>query len=167
MKLANTYAKIMLERFGGDGKALSIELISIKDAIFFDKKIARFFTSIINKNVKHRMLDKISKQYKISSIVVQLLKHMIDSGSLHILPDVIKSYQHLLGGRKSVMVTVSQNTSKSDESYIQGLLEERFGANLDITYVVDPSIIGGMVVRFGNILLDASIRGYCQNLAMK
>lgn len=167
MKLANTYAKIMLERFGSDSQTLSIDLVAIKDAIFSDKKIARFFTSAINKHTKHIMLDKIAKQYKISSMVVQLLKYMVDSGSLHILPDVIKSYHHLLSGTKSVIVTVSQNTSKSDKTYIQNLLEERFGYNLDITYVVDPSIIGGMVVRFGNILLDTSIRGYCQNLAMK
>lgn len=161
MKLVNNYAKIILEKSSRDDnvKSTTMELAAIKDAIFSDKKITRFFTSPINKSKKKIILQKITDKYRITPIVVNVLKHMIKSGSLEFLPNVVETYRNLSENQKAMKVIVSEKPTKSTLVHIEKLLEEKFGRNLNITYIIDPNIIGGMVVRYGNLLLDASIKG--------
>lgn len=161
MKLVNKYAKIILDKARSDDniKATAIELAAIKDAIFIDQKITRFFTSNINKRKKDVILKKIADKYKITPIVENLIKHMIDVRSLKLLPDVVETYNNLSENMEAIKVIVSENPTKEDLVHIEKLLEKKFGSNLNITYIIDKDIIGGMVVRFGNLLLDASIKG--------
>ena len=36
-------------------------------------------------------------------------------------------------------------------------LESQYGAGLDVRYVVDPAILGGLIVRVGDKLIDGSV----------
>lgn len=161
MKLVSNYAKIILERSSSDDnvKSTAMEIAAIKDAIFSDKRIVRFFTSPINKSKKDIILKKIIDKYKITPIIANVIKHMIESSSLRLLPDVVEACCNLSENLQTIKVTVSEKPRKTDLAHIEKLLEKKFGANLNITYIIDPDIIGGMVVRFGNLLLDASIKG--------
>ena len=43
-------------------------------------------------------------------------------------------------------------------------IEERTGRRVELTAQVDPDIIGGIVLRVGNKVLDASVQGRLQRL---
>ena len=43
-------------------------------------------------------------------------------------------------------------------------IREQTGQNVDLTSTIDPDILGGIVLRVGNSILDASIRNRLQQL---
>jgi ATP synthase F1 delta subunit len=54
-----------------------------------------------------------------------------------------------------------------DEELVRSIgerIEERTGRRIELTSRVDPNIIGGLVLRVGNKVLDASVQGRLQRL---
>jgi len=54
-----------------------------------------------------------------------------------------------------------------DEGLVRSIgerIEERTGRRIELTSRVDPDIIGGLVLRVGNKVLDASVQGRLQRL---
>jgi F-type H+-transporting ATPase subunit delta len=66
------------------------------------------------------------------------------------------------------MLTVEVTSAiELDEGLVRSIgerIEERTGRRIDLTSRVDPNIIGGIVLRVGNKVLDASVQGRLQRL---
>src|SRR3954453_3709453 len=66
------------------------------------------------------------------------------------------------------MLTVEVTSAiELDEGLVSSIgerIEERTGRKIDLTSKVDPDIIGGIVLRVGNKILDASVQGRLQRL---
>ncbi len=63
------------------------------------------------------------------------------------------------GGPQRAVITSAIPLDEADQARIRARLIERFGANLDFHFQVDPEILGGLVVRVGDKLIDDSVRG--------
>lgn len=48
---------------------------------------------------------------------------------------------------------------------MRGKLEARFGQGLDLTFEVEPAVLGGVVVRVGDQMIDGSVKGKLDALA--
>jgi len=48
---------------------------------------------------------------------------------------------------------------------IKADLEKRYGAGLNVTYSVDPSLIGGLRIQVGSDLYDGSVKTRLEKLA--
>lgn len=55
-------------------------------------------------------------------------------------------------------VTSAVDLSAEQRAKIEGELRGRYGATLDITYNVDPAVLGGLIVRVGDKVLDTTVR---------
>src|SRR5919204_605138 len=54
-----------------------------------------------------------------------------------------------------------------DEEIVKGIgqkIEEQTGQRVELTAQVDPDVIGGLVIRVGNMVLDASVRNRLERL---
>jgi F-type H+-transporting ATPase subunit delta len=58
----------------------------------------------------------------------------------------------------AVSVTSAVNLDERTVEQIGARISERTGQRVDLTSIVDPAIIGGVILRVGNSILDASIR---------
>ena len=54
--------------------------------------------------------------------------------------------------------------TEEERQTLEARLRERFGGNLTFSYRVDPDILGGLVVRVGDTLLDYSLRSRLEEL---
>ena len=66
-------------------------------------------------------------------------------------------------GLKAVHLT-SAVPSESLEKRLSGMLEKKFGCKVVLETVVDPSLIGGFVVRIGDYMIDASVRSRIESI---
>jgi F-type H+-transporting ATPase subunit delta len=64
----------------------------------------------------------------------------------------------------SVEVTSAVDLDESLVDSIGARIEERTGRRIELTSRVDPDIIGGLVLRVGNKILDASVHGRLERL---
>jgi ATP synthase F1 delta subunit len=68
--------------------------------------------------------------------------------------------------RRMLEVTVT-SAVELDEETVSGIgrrIEEGTGRTVDLTTVVDPDVLGGLVLRVGNLVMDASVRNRLERL---
>ena len=66
--------------------------------------------------------------------------------------------------RLPVQVTSAVTLDSATVDQIGARIAEQTGQKIDITSTVEPDILGGLVIRVGNSILDASIRNRLEQL---
>ena len=87
-----------------------------------------------------------------------------------LIPEISEEYDKLLDiheGRVHANVTVARETSKEDENRIAEQLSRVIGKTVVPHMNVNPAILGGVVVKFGDTVMDGSVRKRLANLRGK
>ena len=80
---------------------------------------------------------------------------------LFALPDMIRAYRMLVSDHKGIVraqVSVAEPPSERVLSDITSALRDVAKAEVDVDIRIDPSLIGGLVVKIGSRMVDASLR---------
>ena len=97
-----------------------------------------------------------------------LVKVLADAGRLNIVSDINKLYEQLRADAEGVVevdvvsayaLTTDQQISVSD------VMAKRLGKKVEVSNEVDESLIGGLVIRAGDTVIDASVKGRLKALA--
>lgn len=111
-------------------------------------------------DVKRGIVAGISEKKGFSSSTKNFLLLLIDKGRLSLLPEMLRYYQRLsdekAGRMKAAVVTASQ-VSESVIAEIKASLEKKTGKQVSLTSEVDSSLIGGIVIKVGDIIYDGSL----------
>jgi F-type H+-transporting ATPase subunit delta len=82
-------------------------------------------------------------------------------GALDRLPAIIRAFERYSQGearRLDGEVISAVPLDDGQRAKIAGELRERYGDNLELRFSVDPSLIGGLIIRVGDRVLDNSLR---------
>lgn len=161
MTIANKYALLLFKASTQDKliDQAKEELHSLQQAIFSSPEILQFFKSPCPRERKESFVAKITTKYNISTLVTNFMKQIIKNNRIELLPEIIESYTLLMDNEKLVEVTSARKVDKTDQSKIEEIAQKEFGKNIEIEYKVKEDLIGGLIIRCGNSLLDASIAG--------
>ena len=66
--------------------------------------------------------------------------------------------------RSDVTVTSAHALSPAEQNAINVAMTKRLGTKIDLSIEVNPELIGGVVIRSGDMVIDASIRGRLNQL---
>ena len=105
------------------------------------------------------MIDKIAKG-RLLPTTVHALHVLARHGRLGILAPIVDAAECLadeLDGRKQATFTTAIPLDTTEQERIVGELEQTVKSPLTASFVVDPSIIGGLVVRIGDTIYDQSV----------
>jgi len=104
---------------------------------------------------------------RLAAPAVGLVRLLDLRGRLAILPAISAQYVRLLDrARGLVEATVTSAAALDDEEMasVRAGIEATTGQTVRLTPVVDPGLIGGLTVRVGDRLIDASVRGRLERL---
>ncbi len=114
---------------------------------------------------KQRTLKNIFKDY-ISPRTYEFLYLLLKTNALSSLSEILKSYKRTkadTGVLEIDLKTIVPLAEKEKE-----ILAQKFSSRLNkpvhIKNIIDPEIIGGMVIKTGDLMIDASLRAKIQNL---
>lgn len=96
-----------------------------------------------------------------------VLKVLVDNGRLDEAPEVAREFRRLVRERDrqlDVHVTTSIELSDELRSKLEQNLSDSTGKQVHLHASVDPAIIGGLVVRYGDTLVDTSLKGRLDSL---
>ncbi len=68
-------------------------------------------------------------------------------------------------GRSKVEVTSAFELNEEQKKKITSAMSKRLGTEVDLSVTVDDALIGGVVIRAGDLVIDASLRGRMGRLA--
>lgn len=92
---------------------------------------------------------------------------LADKGRLPLLSAIAADYGALLDKAKGIcrgVLTTAIELEAKRKAEIKTQLESRTGRKLELVWAVDPAILGGLILKMGDIVLDASLRAQLDNL---
>jgi F-type H+-transporting ATPase subunit delta len=101
------------------------------------------------------------------AVVINFLKLLIENHRMPVIFRVRRGYDELWEEENKLLpvrVTSAVELDSKTVSQIGDKIAEQTGRKVDLSSEVDPDILGGIVVRVGNSILDASIRNRLESL---
>ena len=98
------------------------------------------------------------------------LKLLIENNRLSLIAaiaEIFETYKAEDEGSIDVDVTTAFAFTKESKQSFNTTLEKAFGKKINMKIAVDSSLIGGVLVRAGDQVIDASVRGQLQQLAQR
>ncbi len=96
-----------------------------------------------------------------------LLKLLADNDRLFALPDMQQQFEQLrreAEGEVEAHIVSAYELTDDQSSRIVEALGKRLARKVRITNEVDPDLIGGAIIRAGDLVIDGSIRGRLSGL---
>jgi len=167
-ELAEVYARALLEVAREQGKLdlLRDQLVQFADALEGDRQLAIFFFSPYFSTAEKeqglaRVLEGADESF------VNFLRLLIEKHRMPVLFRIRHVYERMWDEENKVLPVEITSAIELDPAMTESLgsrIGERAGRKVTLATRVDPEIIGGIVVRVGNSILDASIRNRLEQL---
>jgi F-type H+-transporting ATPase subunit delta len=112
-------------------------------------------------DVKEKVMTGIVGSIGVDTVMGNFLNLLVQKKRAEILPEIADAYKTMVDEIKNISHgNVISAVELSDElkNNIQTVLEKLTGKKVELTTSVDPSIIGGMVAKVGDLVLDGSIK---------
>lgn len=161
-KLAGTYAKALLgaaETFKVSLKDVGEEYDSFIELYDAYPKFETILSSLmVPVEEKTRIIDEISDG--VSGVFVNFLKTLARRGRMEILREIRTACRLLedeIRGRVLVRITTAAPINETTKNNLAVSLRNLLGGEPEFLVAVDPEIIGGIIVRVGDVIYDASI----------
>ena len=171
IKIAKRYAKALfslaVEQNTLEPIAKDMQLIgdTVRES---EDLIAMLKSPIVKKRQKINVLQKIFEG-KTGDLTMRFLTMVVQKGREEIIGEITHQFS-LFYNQYHNIVEAEVVMSFEDENIVQDLkniLEQYTQANIKITSKVDPSLIGGFVLKFGDKQYDTSLRTKLHKLRTK
>jgi F-type H+-transporting ATPase subunit delta len=167
-ELARVYGRALFEvaREHGLLAQLREQLGQFADALAEHRELAMFFFSpYFSSQEKQDALERVLVDA--DEHLVNFLKLLIENHRMPVIFRVRREYERLWESENKVLPVQITSAVELDEATARSVgdrIGKHTGRKIALATRVDPEILGGIVVRVGNSILDASIRGRLEQL---
>jgi F-type H+-transporting ATPase subunit delta len=141
--------------------------LDLAGAVVEDPTVARVLANpAVALEIRDAMVDSAIGP-TVSGPVLNLVKLMLRRGRIDHLPRVAAEFRRLDNARQGIVpatATTATPLSQDEVRALVGRLEQMTGGRVELDLQVDPSLLGGLVVRVGDRLIDGSVRGRLERL---
>jgi ATP synthase F1 delta subunit len=142
------------------------QLGAVADALEQNRELAIFFFSpYFSTEEKKRGLE--SALVDADPTLVNFLELLIENHRMPVIYRARRQYDVLWDAEHRLLPVEVTSAVTLDPAVAEELgskIREQTGQNVELTSRVDPDILGGIVLRVGNSILDASIKNRLQQL---
>jgi len=106
---------------------------------------------------------------KISGLVGNFIKVVTDNRRLFVIPGILRGFEQLMAdhrGEVTADVTVAQALSAKQTKELKAALKSVVGKDVALNAIVDPSVIGGMIVKIGSRQIDTTLKTKLSSLKL-
>jgi F-type H+-transporting ATPase subunit delta len=123
------------------------------------KRLVR--SPVFSADAQLKALSAVLDKAGISGISANFLKVLIANRRLFAVGEVIRAFRALVAKFKdeaTADVTVAEKLSNKNLDALKAALKSVTGKDVALNVNIDPSIIGGLVVKLGSRMVDSSLR---------
>ncbi|MBK7534974.1 MAG: ATP synthase F1 subunit delta [Myxococcales bacterium] len=162
--LARRYARAIVQIGIAQGNLdqLGADLRSFAAAM---KTSAELVSSLTNPAIRRadrrRVIDALLVHFKAATASKTLISVLLDGERIGTLPMISREVDSMIearAGRVSAEVTSATELSAAQVAQLTTVLERLSGKKIDVVKRLDPSLIGGVVAKVGDIVYDGSLR---------
>ena len=116
---------------------------------------------------KRQTLEALEQFKDLSSLARNFILFLIKKSRLSVFPEICEFYESLLDkeqGRLRAEVSLAVETDDVVIQQIRSKLEEITGKEIVLSVNIDHSLIGGVVVRSGDLIFDGSLKAQLEKI---
>lgn len=164
--IARNYAETLLDLADRNGGAAAMDqfaaaLDEVAGLVQSDPRVRQFLeTPRVPAADKKKVLQG-ALAGRAPQLFLRFVGVLVDKRRQTLLPEIAEAYRGLVDermGRVRVLVAISHPPDEALQAEIGNALARRLGRTVIPTFTVDPELLGGMVVKVGDEILDGSVR---------
>ncbi len=167
-EIATVYARSLFEVAREHGKldVVREQLGQIADAVSEDRSLSAFFFSpyFSTEEKKDGLRRAVTDG---DPIVVNFLELLVEKHRMPALFRVRRAFDAMWQEENKKLPVQITSAIELDKKVVDGIaskIAEQTGRDVQLTTTVDPDVLGGLVVRVGNTVLDASVQRRLERL---
>jgi F-type H+-transporting ATPase subunit delta len=173
--LAGRYANAVFE-LARDQKAVdavSTDLAALRRALESSPDLARLVRSpVFSAEDQARALEAILEKMGAHPLTTKFVLLLAHKRRLFALTQIISAYEHLVAksrGETEAEVTSARHLNDDEVAELKAMLKAKLGKEPRLQSRIDPTLLGGLVVKVGSRMIDSSLRTKLDSLraAMK
>lgn len=141
---------------------LEAELERIQSLMQDSAELSRVLQAPLLRGTQQQaLLAKLHIPLGTSPLLRNFLALLVRKRRLSLFPEVIRAFRQIAARDRRELcaeITSAQPLSDSQKEALQRALEEVSGKKIMIQHRLDPSLIGGFLLRLGSWLLDSSLK---------
>lgn len=105
---------------------------------------------------------------KLTGAAQNFIKLLVENRRLDVLPEIVALYEVQRAeaeGTVQAQVTSAYALTPDQQQKIAAALQKRMGRAIEVTNIVDQGLLGGVIIRAGDTVIDGSARGQLAKLA--
>ena len=169
--LSGRYATALFE-LARDANAIDTveaSLAAVRQALTDSDDFRTLTTSpVIGRKAATAAIAAVAKLLKLDTTTANFLGVLADNRRLAELPAIIRAFRTLAASHRgettAEVVSAHALTDDQVDALKQGL-RQRIGRDVTVDLSVDPSLLGGLVVKIGSQMIDSSIKTRLNTLA--
>lgn len=162
--IARNYAETLVElaqRAGGDLRTWGEMIQTVADAMESDRRLYMFLESPrVSAQRKNEIVQKAFGE-QLPRNFVRFIQALVHNRRQMMIPEIAHSYHDLVDaveGRVHAAVSVAREPDDNDRALVTSQLSRALGKAVVPHFLVNPQLLGGVVVRVGDTVLDGSVR---------
>lgn len=170
LAISRRYAKalLLIGKEDGNAELYRNELDELARLVSKEKSLEQALTNpLYDAAARKKILQILIEKMKLSKAMRSFLFLLFDKGRIGFLVTINEFYQKLADELKNVakasLVSAAELTSETIEK-IRNTLSKMTGKDIVLDVRVDSGLIGGVVSRIGDLVLDGSIKTQLLNM---
>ena len=168
------------QRYAGSLFDLALEAKSVADV---EKNLGQFEALVNGSDESRRLIQSpvfpaedqvkaisaILAKAKIGGLVANFLRVVATNRRLFAVPSMIQAFRNIAAenrGEVSADVTSAHALTAAQQTELKATLKSVAGKDVTINVTVDPSILGGLIVKLGSRQIDTSLRTKLSSLKL-
>lgn len=124
---------------------------------------------VFSADEQFKAITAIADKAKITGLVGNFLRVVAQNRRLFAVPGMIKAFREIAAearGEVAAEVTSAHDLSAAQKTELKAALKSVAGKDVSITVTVDPSLLGGLVVKMGSRQIDTSLKTKLNSLKL-
>jgi F-type H+-transporting ATPase subunit delta len=172
LAVASVYSRALLElaRENGQEDDLLEEIQGVARVLEENQDLASFFDSpVVDAEARRKVIDQ-ALRGRLSDLLVDALQVLNRKDRLGLLPAVAEGYRRAHRDAKGIIEVAVKSAlplSEPQRAELRRQVTAVTGREAQFVENVDPSILGGLVVQFGDQKIDASVASRLKDLSQR
>ena len=164
LETANRYALALYElaKENSELEVVEKDIKELLDVYTTNEDLKSFINNPTQSQVSQlEILKKISIQMGLSTIVKNFLSILVTKRRIFFLNTIFLNFLSLVSKKRGELIaslTSSKNLTNEELKNLNTELSQAIGASVAFNYNVDETLIGGLKMQIGSLMIDTSIK---------
>ena len=148
-------------------KDIDDDIAMIEEGMETSPELRRFFLDpMISAKKKKRVINALFEK-RVHTVTLSFLRLLVKKRRENIFPEIVRAYNQLRNEQLGVveaLVRVALPMSEKEEKKVKEGIENLTGKKVQLRTEIDESIMGGIVIRVGDMVYDGSVQHQLESL---